>query len=836
MRRRLLSIIIFSFFTLFALNAEEESDWFWNKPITKIDFEGLKNVKKTELSGITSSFIDLPFTDESYNDLLDRLYSLDLFEDIVTDAKHDTSSKRADAVNLVFTVVEHPVISKINFVGNSKIRNGELRELIKIKTTDIFVESKVLLDERLIRDHYLEKGYADSKVSHKVEKNQDGSGIVITFNIQEGSSTVISAINFNGNTIVSDRILKSKLKLKEVGFMKDGAFQNSTLEADKRTIIDYYKERGYVDVAIVDVKIDKTMNEEKQRQELAITFVLQEGYQYTFKGLTITGNEVFTEEELLPLMKLKEGAIFNATKFEEGLSEITGKYYANGYMSNEFYRIPNKDNERKEISYNLTINEHMRSHVEDILIKGNTKTKENVIRREIPIETGDVFSRDKVMNSMRNLYNTQYFSSIVPDIQSGSEENLIDLIYTVEEQSTTTLQFGMTFSGTNNPDEIPISLYLKLENSNLFGTGKSVSISTNISNTEQSVDLSYAQGWLGNLPISFSQSLSYAHTNSTAPFNMFLPDLSLNQYYYYMKYQGHTGSLGTAFAYRWTPDFAILTLTTGLNNSVTYYKYDENIYVPYDLGLSYFANRWGLTNAVWTSFSIDNRDISYEPSKGWFASERLSWIGLIPGWEKEFFLKSDTKLEGYYTLFDKPITEKWNLKGVFAAYSGLTLILPGWYNKERSVISESSRLYVDGMFNGRCWTEAYKDIKGLSMWSNHLELRIPIVPNIVGIDLFHDAIAVKQTIPGMFGVKKYMAVGENPLSLNDFYFSFGPGIRFILPQFPLHMLFGFRYRIVDGKFYWGQPDYLNGEKGVKNKKTDYKDMFSFTLSFNLVNR
>ncbi|MCR4953320.1 MAG: outer membrane protein assembly factor BamA [Treponema sp.] len=806
MRNRAFFVMLFLLLG-FSVFAQESDDWYVDQPITKIDFEGLRNVKKSDLNGVTSYYLNKPFTDDNYNDLLDRLYALDLFEDIEPYAKHE--SKNNNNVMLVFVVKERPVISSISFSGNKKIRNADLREVVKSKATDVYVEGKILLDERMLRDHYLSKGYSNSRISHKIEDTE--SGVKVTFVIDEGSNTVIKAINFSGNTIASARALKSKMQLKEVGFMKDGAFQQSLLEADKKVILNYYRERGYVDANIVDVRMDSELNEAKQRLEYTITFVIQEGTQYKYSGISVSGNEVFSNEELLAKMKLREGAVYNEVKFQEGLANMSGLYYEYGYMSADFYPMPIKDIDRHEIGYEIKITENKRSHVENIIIKGNTKTKDYVIRREIPIEPGDVFSRDKIVNGIRNLYNLQYFSNIIPEPQAGSEENLVDLVFNVEEQSTTTLNFGMTFSGVTDPNEIPISLYGRLQNTNLFGEGKSLSTQLTLSNTQQSIDLTYGQNWIGNLPIAFSQSLSFSHTNSTTQTNWYSPTMGLDQYYYYMAYEGWTGSLGTAFSRRWTPDFAILTAGAGITNSLTNYVYDESAFTPTDLGISMFANRWGLLNSVWTSFSVDGRDISYDPSKGWFTSERLSWYGLIPGLEKEFFLKSDTKLEGYLTLFNIPFTDEYSLKGVLAGLTSFTALFPAF----DTTISESNRLYIDGMFNGRGWTEIYKTsaARGQAMWSSQVEFRVPIVPNIIGVDVFHDAVAIKDNVGEMF----------SGLNLNDFYFSFGPGIRFLVPQFPLHLLFTWRYRIQDGQFQWADSNNI-------------KDAFQFVLSFNITNR
>ncbi|MBO4640509.1 MAG: outer membrane protein assembly factor BamA [Treponema sp.] len=805
MRRRFLSLFLIVFCTFGAFSQEEDSDWFWGHPISKIEFEGLKIIKKSEITGVTSSFIGQDFTEEVYSEMLDKLNELDFFEDIEPYANHD---KDPDKILLVFKVTEYPSVSKIEFTGNQKIRNGELRELIKSKPNEIYNENRVLIDERLIREHYIEKGYADSYVSHTTETTKDG--VIITFKITEGRNTVISDIHMSGNTIVSERVLKGKISLKEVGFLKDGAFKSSSLEQDKKTIISYYNERGYIDANILDVKIESNDNDEKQRTDLSITFIIQEGAQYTYGGLEITGNQIFSTERLSSQMKLKEGSVFNSIKFEEGLSAITNIYYESGYMSNGFYPVPSKDIDRKEISYTLVIDERARSHVENVLVKGNNKTKDYVITREIPIESGDVFSRDKVISGLRNLYNLQYFSNVLPDVQQGSEENLVDLVFSVEETSTIAMNLGMAFSGISDPNDIPVSLYFTISNTNLFGEGKSISASVNAAKKSQTIDFSYSQGWIGNLPITFSESLSFSHTNGYTPVMMYQPNGIFDQYHYYVNYEGYSATLGSALGRRWTPRFAILSLAGGLNNTLTRYQFDENTFVPVDSGISMFANRVGLMNSFWTSFSMDDRDINYDPSKGWFASQKFTFYGLIPKVEKEFFLSSETKLEGYVTLFDWALNEKNSIKGILAVYTGLTMLFP----INNSVISDSNKPYIDGMFTGRGWAELYRsaDTKGKVLWNTQIEFRIPVVPGVVGVDFFNDAVVVKPEVNQLF----------NNLSINDFYFSMGPGIRFLMQQFPLHLLFTWRYQVQDGKIVWG------GKNGY--------NPYMFVLSFNIVNR
>ncbi len=785
----------------FAEDASDDGgDWFWNKTIASVSFEGLNNVKRSDVTGITNNFIGKTFTAELYDQILDRLYALSYFSEINPFVKHD--KHRADRISLVFQVTEQPVVSAIVFRGNKKVRNNALREAVTIKIGDVFIDSAVLIDERAIRDLYIKKGFTDVSVSH--EKEESPNGVKVVFLINEGASTVISAISFSGNTVFSQRTLKSKLKLKERGFLKAGAFQRSELEADKQAIIAYYATRGYIDARIADVIQNTTRNDAKGRDELELTFVIQEGAQYIYNGISITGNEIFKTEKLLSFIKLAPGDVFNQIKFNEGLSGITNLYYENGYMSNQFQPSVNKDSEQRTIAYALSIVERSRAHVENIIVKGNTKTKDYVILREIPLKPGDVFSRNKILTGMRNLYNLQYFSSIVPEPVSGSEENLVDLIVTVEEQSTTSLQFGMTFSGVQNADEIPISLFAKVENSNFRGLGKTLSAGTNISSSEQSIDFSYGQSWIFNKPISWGESLSFFHSKSSALTFNWLANGTFDDSSYYMTYDSWGSSLTSSIGRRWLPNFAILTVTGGMANTLTDNIYKEGLFVPIDSGVNKNANRFGLKNSVYAAVSLDNRDINYDPTKGWFTSQRLTWFGLLPSIEQEFYLRSDTKLEGYFKLFDIPLfSGYWNFKAVFAAYTGLTTIFP----VPGALFGDSSKVYIDGVFNGRGWTNVYTQTRGKAMLANKVELRFPIFPGIIGIAGFLDGVAVKDEPREIF----------NELSLNDFYFSFGPALRFLIPQFPLHLLFANNFRIEDGsaKMY---------------------DTWKFVLSFNIVNR
>jgi outer membrane protein insertion porin family len=565
-----------------------------------------------------------------------------------------------------------------------------------------------------------------------------------------------------------------------------------------------------INANVTDIVRDITYNEKENRDELKITFILQEGEQYTYGGTEFVGNKVFSKDELEDLIKLKKGDIFNQTLFQQGLSAIADKYYEEGYTSNSFEPQTKRDNIKYVVSSTFTIKEQAQSHIDNIIIKGNSKTKDYVIRREIPLESGDVFSKTKVQTGLRSLYNLQYFSAIVPDVVPGSEENSVDLIINVEEQSTTSIEFGVTFSGVDDDSDWPISLFAKWQDSNVGGTGQTISTSVTGSYDTQSLSLGYNNSWFLDKTIDFSSSLSLSHSSETDQQVMYLPS-GVNTDDYYFDYTEYSVGGDVSLGKRWVKEAGTILFTGGLSTDLTNDVYDDDLYEPVDTDISDNLNNWGWQNSIWTKLSFDDRDINYDPSKGYFGSQKVSWIGLIPAIEDEFYLRTDTKVEKYFTLLDYPVSSSWNLKFVLAGYSGLSLLFP----TANTDISSDNQVYIDGMFTGRGWD--IDDDTGDAMWSNYVELRMPIATGIFALDFFGDAAVVKDSPVDLF----------TDLGLEDWRFSFGPGLRFSMPQFPLRLLLAnsFRYDESDG---WVWDD--------DNSGSDDGPQWNFVLSFNITNK
>lgn len=780
-------LLISALFQIYGQGA----DWYYNKPISDVTIRGLRNIKRSDVEAVTNRFIGKEFTDELFADLLNRVFALNFFEDV--DPVALPGDENYTSVKIELTVVELPVVTRIRYDGRNRMRLSELKNITTSKEKSVYDESKRLADERAILDLYHSQGFTEASVTSSAKQNKEGFEIV--FSISEGRKSVVSEISFSGNTIVSDRTLKSKLNLKQNSLVARGYYQESTVEQDKAAIVLYYQDHGYIDARIVNVEIESEYNAKKERQEMMIRYYIEEGSLYTFSGISYEGCKIFSSQELVALTKMRPGDVFSVTKLQEGYAAAQSKYYDNGYISARFGAQPRKDTENKTFGYHIYVQEGRRSHIENIIIKGNDRTKDEVILREIPFESGDIFSNTKIMTAYRNLLNLRYFSQVVPEPVPGSEDGLEDIVFNVVEQGTRSVTAGLVFTGITSANEFPIALQGNLTDSNIAGTGRSLSASVQASSSTQSATLSYGQNWTFGLPLSNQMSFSYSHSSLSTLRNTLLADGTLDNYTFYMPYEQHKLTFSDYLTRRWTPDFAILSLTGGFSTSFITMLYDDSVYTPVDADIVDYHDTWNTKNSLVGAFSMDGRDNYFDPTKGWFARQTFTWFGLVPQGvisflpakfgETEFFLRSETLGEKYFTLMDAPITDNYNLKFILKLESDLGMQFPFF----GSAIQNSSLLYIDGVFHGRGWTiSGSKMGNGNMLLNNTVELRIPVFPNILAVDTFFDASMVKWE--GVTGFSDFF----NP---DDWYFSYGAGLSLLVQQFPIRLFLASNFKIED---------------------------------------
>ena len=835
--KRLNMVIFLLVMMALAGFAQEGANWYQGKPIQDFDFVGLRHIKASELEGLVEYYRGRIFDDEVFWEIQGRLHSLEYFESISPSAVR--ADEQGSAVVLRFVVVERPIVSRINFEGNRGLRRNELLDVIGIKPNDVVNQSKIRVDEQALISKYLEKGYPDVRVRSETQAGPN-STLLLVFYISEGEKISISEFRFEGNSVFSTRTLKGQLSLKTKNLIYDGAFQEAKLLADREAITKYYHDRGYIDAAVIDVVRD-TSKDEKGNNNLILTFRINEGRIYTFGGVEFLGNKIFPTEQLSKLVFSKTGETVNANRMEMDLQRVADLYYENGYIFNTIAREERRDQLAGVVSYTISIVERGRAHIENIIVRGNAKTKTNVILREIPLEPGDVFSKAKVMDAMRNLYNLQFFSMVAPDTPPGSEDNLMDLVLTVEEQPTMDIQLGLTFSGSADPEAIPISGLLKWNDRNLLGTGNQLGVEVNSSIVDTtSVSLNYTHRWIFGLPLSGGFDFSAQYSKRLAALDRAAPRFNGDELYaypdgfnsyeeyekadklppkeYLMNYEQWYLSLGFSTGYRWTTFLGNLTLSGGVRTGLIQNTYDSSLYRPFDPTLREENNRWTPKNSFWTSISLDQRDVFFDPSRGYYLSNRFGMYGVL-NQEREHYFRSDTKAEYFLTLFNIPVTDKWSFKSVLGFHSGLSLIFkqPGW-GETLPVIEDANKLAVDGMFVGRGWSGEYRN-KGLTLWENWVELRFPLVPNILAWDFFFDTAGVESTQGQYF----------QSFTVENLRFSFGGGVRFTLPQFPFRFSLAKRFKVQDGELHWMKGAIPLGDPA--NPASGIDPVISFALSY-----
>ncbi len=210
---------------------------------------------------------------------------------------------------------------------------------------------------------------------------------------------VVRKILFSGNAVFSSQTLKGQVTLKEAGLFQKGAFEESKLAESRTAIEDYYASKGYVDAKVVDILKNYTKDEKGQKNYLDITFVVTEGKQWMFGGVSFEGNTIFSTSRLASLISLKQDDPLNLKRLLADKQKVDDLYYESGYIFNSIAMTQNRDEAAGSISYKISIVERDRAHIGSITFKGNTKTKDYVIAREIPLEVGEVFSKSKVIDA-----------------------------------------------------------------------------------------------------------------------------------------------------------------------------------------------------------------------------------------------------------------------------------------------------------------------------------------------------------------------------------------------------------------------------------------------------
>lgn len=856
MLKRLLATIVVLSFALSAYTQQDDPEWYLNEPIVDITFEGLESVSRSELRGIVEPYIGQPFTNSRFQELQRRLYATDYFSELVPEAVRPQDE---EGMIVKFTVTERPLVDEIVFEGNSSVRATELFNEITLTRGNIITQSKLDTARQSIVDFYEGRGFPEVSVEAATEEVDGTRDQRVVFNIEEGNQVTIREILFSGNNFASDSTLRGTIESRSQSIFNRGVYQESQIEQDRSAIERYYRQRGFVDAQVTDVNTEFNYSEEDERTYATITFFIEEGEQYRFGGISFDGNTIFTDQELAQRVRMQEGDILNMSSLESDFQRVADLYYQNGYIFNSITRQAERNENQNTISYTVNIVERGRAHIENIIIRGNEKTEDHVIRREIPLEVGEVFSATKIRQGMRNLSNLQYFSNITPETPQGSVPGLMDLVLNVEEANTADIRFGIAFGGNQ---DFPVSGQISWQDRNFLGRGQTIGAELNVSPVNQRLSFNFTEPWLfgqrwsgginfsvdrsrqsgipqdvqppifsGNaIPDPYTGRCVFANNDTTYngdtydagdPFPGEQPsncseyrddgiesgDLITDYEYaggttsaipdeHLMEYNIWNISLGGSTGYRFVTPIGRLDVGTDLNTSIEYANYDRTLYRPANQTIRDNWQDWQFVNRWSVNSSLDTRDLIISPSSGYYVRQEVGFTGGFLFGSKHY-IRTETRGEGYVTLFDIPVFDNWNWKMVGAAQSSISFIFPQFWSPGERLVGDPSRdfLFIDGMFNARGWN---RRTGGKALWTNWLEFRMPLAEQVIWFDQFIDAAALYE---------ERDQIGQR--GIDSMFFSMGAGIRFTIPQFPIRLYLAKRFQIEDGQVDWQTGSLFN---------------------------
>lgn len=416
-----------------------------------------------------------------------QLWSIGIFSDvrIILDAK------TPEGVFLTLRVKEYPRLEELKITGNKKLKKDEIEKELSFFRGQVINPAQMAKAKKRLQKIYAEKGYTLAKIEIATESVESkGNRVVLRVDIDEGRKVQIKRIQFFGNQAFSDKKLRKQMKkTKENRFWGGGDFDREKYGEDLEHVLEFYRNHGYRDAEIVK----DSLYYDEERKDLFIDITVSEGKPYYFGNVTFEGNTVFTEKQLQAMLEFQKGELYSQKKFDKSVSEnIAGAYSDLGYISAQV--VPIEKLHGDTVDYHFIIQEGKLYSIRKIYVTGNTRTKDRVILRELRIRPGDVFSKELLVRSARELMMLNYFSNVVPDgIPVGEDQ--MDLSFKVEEKSTDTANLSAGYS-----EVYKLMGNIGLGMNNLFGNGQRLTLDWNFARYYRSFDLGFTEPWFLNTP------------------------------------------------------------------------------------------------------------------------------------------------------------------------------------------------------------------------------------------------------------------------------------------------------------------------------------------------
>lgn len=581
--------------------------------VSQIEVDGLQRVERETVLSYLNVEQGSSVSQEYLNSSMKRLFETGLFADVNIDA-------RGNGV-LAVKVVENPVINKRVFDGNDKVDDTLLESEVQLKSGSIYNIAKVQDDVQRILEVYKRSGRYATVVEPKIIK-RDQNRVDLVYEISEGPTAAISKVNFIGNHHYSDDDLQSEIMSKESRwyrlFSSSENYDPEKTNYDKELLRRFYLKRGYADFRVLSAVAELSPD----KKSFVVTYVLDEGPRYKLEDVRI--QSMIKDVDVAALsgqVQQEKGDWYNADLAERSVYALTEELGKKGFAFVDVTPELEKTSGNKMV---LTFNiaEGQRVFVDRINITGNTRTEDEVIRREFRIDEGDAFNAAKIRASRRNVENLNYFSKV--DIQTEpnpNDDSKADINVNVEEKSTGAFNVGVGYSTVNG------ALFRAgIAENNFQGKGQKLSADVAVSQRTSEYDLSFTE------PYFMGRRLS-------AGIDLFRTE---EDYQDEGSYDSESTGGRLRLGWNYTDDFAQYLRYTLKEDKISKVDRNASIYIKEEEGR--YSN-----SSIGQTMVYDKRDSAINPKEGYYLSFGNDVAGL-GGDEK--YLKFDGKAYKYFTLAD----------------------------------------------------------------------------------------------------------------------------------------------------------------------------------------
>ncbi len=439
--------------------------------VSAIQIQGNHRVDSSTIFYYIKTEVGKPLSRPIIRKDIEQIYSLGQF----TDIRVDTRPGANGGVVVIFVVKEIPSVGEVTFTGNDTIDTQDLRDLISIKRGITFNEHLVKASIQKLTAYYHDKAFFLAKVGIDTLINENGL-VDVTITIKEGEKVKIDQIRFIGNKAFDADDLEDVMETEETWLFsfidESGIYKKDVLKLDVLRLEAFYQDHGYIRVRVHEPTIEVN----REEQEMYIEIKIEESQQYKIGTITVSEVADFKGPDLLADIKSKSGNVYNISDLRADVLSITEKFSEKGYAYADVNPKALIDDEKRIVNLNIEIDPGRRVYVGKVNVIGNTRTRDNVIRREFRLKEGDLFNSKKLKRTKQRINNLGFFETVKIDTHRGDTPELIDIDTTVTERPTGSVSFGAGYSSVDK-----VIFNAAIAQDNWMGTGRKANLSVNLS-------------------------------------------------------------------------------------------------------------------------------------------------------------------------------------------------------------------------------------------------------------------------------------------------------------------------------------------------------------------